>query len=180
MVVKAEQSVMSTQMSPPLAGPRFGSTALETAVMLTRLNALLARAFGRSLAACGLSWPQAVSLLVLSEEDSTISATQLVERLGLGRTAMTSVVDRLERQGWVERRPSVRDRRIADLLLTDAGRDTAGHIAALLRDAAATYFAVLPGQQLATWQSGAELLVDAFGGVVGSDGASEDGAEVII
>ena len=167
-------------ISTPIAGPRFDSAALETAVMLTRLNALLARAFGRTLAPYGLSWPQAVSLLVLSEEDGTISATQLVERLGLGRTAMTSVVDRLERQGWVERRPSIRDRRIADLLLTEAGRDTARHIAALLRDAAASYFCVLPGQQLPMWQHGVELLVDQFSGAVGSEGAGEDGAESVI
>jgi DNA-binding MarR family transcriptional regulator len=46
----------------------------------------------------------------------------LVGQLGLGRTAMTAAVDRLERRGWVVRRPHPRDRRIALLELTADGR----------------------------------------------------------
>lgn len=75
-----------------------------------------------------MNWPQALSLLVLAGMPAPITATNLVEQLGLGRTAMTSVVDRLQRRGWVERRPMAQDRRAAELLLTDAGREIAGLI----------------------------------------------------
>src|SRR5690349_19029284 len=104
------------------SAPRFGSAVVERAVLLARADALLARAIGRSLAPWDLNWPQALSLLVLERQKEPISATRLVEQLGLGRTAMTSVVDRLERRGWVERRPSPRDRRMALLVLTPTGR----------------------------------------------------------
>lgn len=148
-------------MSTERAASRFGSSALETAVLLTQAEALLARALGRILAARELSWPQALSLLVLAEQEGPISATRLVEHLGLGRTAMTSVVDRLERRGWVQRRPSAVDRRVAHLVLTEAGRTTVDEIRPLLQSAVDTQFAGLAGKDLAAWRSGIERLSGA-------------------
>jgi DNA-binding MarR family transcriptional regulator len=78
---------------------------------------------------------------VLAEQESAISATRLVELLGLGRTAMTSVVDRLERNGWVDRRPSPVDRRTADLVLTDTGQELVENIRPVLQSLAEQYFA---------------------------------------
>jgi MarR family transcriptional regulator, transcriptional regulator for hemolysin len=117
------------------------SVALGAAVLLSQASALLARAGGRVLSPWNVTWPQALSLLVLADQGAPISATRLVEYLGLGRTAMTSVVDRLERNGWVERRPSPVDRRTADLVLTDAGRSLVENIRPVLRDLANAYFA---------------------------------------
>ncbi len=117
------------------------STALEAAVLLSQASALLARGGGRALTPWGATWPQALSLLVLADQDTPISATRLVEYLGLGRTAMTSVVDRLERNGWVQRRPSPVDRRTADLVLTGAGLALVETIRPVLRDLAAAAFA---------------------------------------
>jgi DNA-binding MarR family transcriptional regulator len=56
-----------------------------------------------------------------------------VEELGLGRTAMTAVVDRLERRGWVERKPHPKDRRVALLELTDSGRQVTAEMAETVR-----------------------------------------------
>ena len=116
------------------------SSALEAAVRLSQASALLARTGGRALTPWGVTWPQALSLLVLADQDAPISATRLVEQLGLGRTAMTSVVDRLERNGWVDRRPSPVDRRTADLVLTEAGRTLVETIRPVLREVAGRYF----------------------------------------
>ena len=116
------------------------SPALDAAVLLAQVSALLARAGGRALDPWQVTWPQALSLLVLAEQATPISATRLVERLGLGRTAMTSVVDRLERNGWVQRQPSPVDRRTADLVLTDAGRQLTERIRPVLRDLAEASF----------------------------------------
>ena len=118
-----------------------GSVSLNAAVLLSQASALLARSGGRALAPWGVTWPQALSLFVLAEQGQPISATRLVEHLGLGRTAMTSVVDRLERNGWVERRPSPVDRRTADLVLTDAGRALVESIRPTLSELADRYFA---------------------------------------
>jgi DNA-binding MarR family transcriptional regulator len=117
------------------------SVALRSAILLSQASALLARTGGRTLAPWNVTWPQALSLLVLAEQSGPISATRLVEHLGLGRTAMTSVVDRLERNGWVERRPSPVDRRTADLLLTESGRALVEAIRPVMRDLADSYFA---------------------------------------
>lgn len=115
---------------------------------LSEASALLARAGGRALANWRVTWPQALSLLVLADQDGPISATRLVEQLGLGRTAMTSVVDRLERNGWVTRRPSAVDRRTADLVLTEAGRMLVQEIQPALRDLAEAFFAGLRSREL--------------------------------
>lgn len=124
------------------------SAALDTAILLSQASALLARAGGRVLAPWHVTWPQALSLLVLAEERSPISATKLVERLGLGRTAMTSVVDRLERSGWVQRRPSPVDRRTADLVLTEAGRTLAEQVQPALGSLADSHFAGFKPREL--------------------------------
>lgn len=128
--------------------PPGDSIPLEAAVRLSQASALLARAGGRALATWNVTWPQALSLLVLAEQEGPISATRLVEQLGLGRTAMTSVVDRLERNGWVTRRPSPLDRRTADLILTESGRALVSDIQPALRDLAEAFFSAYRPREL--------------------------------
>ncbi len=130
-------------------GARFGSAAVEMAVALSRANALLARALGQALEPWAMTWPQALSLFVLEEQSQPISASHLVTRLGLGRTAMTSVVDRLERRGWVLRRPSARDRRVTHLTLTDSGRATAAAVRPAVRAVLAARLSALPPAAIA-------------------------------
>lgn len=96
--------------------------ALAAACSLSVGAAVLARVLGRAVARWGLTWPQAASLIVLGAQPVPVNASWLVGELGLGRTAMTAAVDRLERRGWVVRRPHPRDRRIALLELTPDGR----------------------------------------------------------
>ncbi len=96
--------------------------ALEAAGSLSVGTAVLARVMGRAVARWGLTWPQAASLILLGAQPAPVYASWLVGELGLGRTAMTAAVDRLERRGWVVRRPHPRDRRIALLELTPEGR----------------------------------------------------------
>jgi DNA-binding MarR family transcriptional regulator len=96
--------------------------ALAAARSLTIGTALLARVMSRTVARWGLTWPQAASLILLDAQPEPVNASWLVGQLGLGRTAMTAAVDRLERRGWVVRRPHPRDRRIALLELTADGR----------------------------------------------------------
>lgn len=123
-------------------------SAMDCAILLSQASALFARAAGRALQAWQITWPQAMSLLVLEGQSDAISATRLVGQLGLGRTAMTSVVDRLERNGWVERRPSSLDRRTADLVITDGGRTLVEQIRPVLTELAETSFAGFKAREL--------------------------------
>lgn len=54
-----------------------------------------------------------------------ISPGELAQRLRLSASAVTSLVDRLERVGHVERSPDVRDRRRQQLRLTDSADELA-------------------------------------------------------
>ncbi len=135
--------------------------AVATVLALERAHALLARRLGRALAPWRMSWAQALSLIILAEQGEPIPATRLVERLGLGRTAMTSVVDRLERRGWVTRRPSSADRRVTEVLLTAEGRAVVAAVRPVLEDAAAAAFARLDRDELVTWRAAVERLAAA-------------------
>jgi DNA-binding MarR family transcriptional regulator len=141
-------------------GGRLPGT-VATVLALERAHALLARRLGRALAPWRMSWAQALSLMVLAEQEEPMPATRLVERLGLGRTAMTSVVDRLERRGWVVRRPSSADRRVTEVLLSAEGRAAVAAVRPALEAAAAAAFAPLGLDELRAWQAAVERLAAA-------------------
>ncbi|MEM7307089.1 MAG: MarR family transcriptional regulator [Planctomycetota bacterium] len=61
-------------------------------------------------------------------EPGPLSAGELAAGLGLTRSAVTTVLDRLEAAGFVERRPSPDDRRRLDVALTASGRRRAGAV----------------------------------------------------
>lgn len=58
--------------------------------------------------------------------------TELHHVLGVKRSTMTSVLDRLEARSWVRRLPSPRDRRALLVVLTDEGRVHATRIRQVL------------------------------------------------
>lgn len=75
----------------------------------------------RRLAPFGVTPAQYAVLKVLWEQDAQ-SAVALGERLTFDSATMTGLVDRLSRDGLVERRPHPDDRRINLVCLTRAGR----------------------------------------------------------
>ncbi|MCP2164229.1 DNA-binding transcriptional regulator, MarR family [Goodfellowiella coeruleoviolacea] len=68
-----------------------------------------------------LTAPQAVAL---RELDQPLTMRELAARMCCEPPNVTYVIDRLERQGLVERRPHPRDRRAKQLVLTSAGSAT--------------------------------------------------------
>jgi DNA-binding MarR family transcriptional regulator len=63
-------------------------------------------------------------LVHLSEApDCRLRMTELADRVLLSRSGLTRLVDRLQREGLVERRPCPSDARGTLAVLTDAGRD---------------------------------------------------------
>ena len=82
------------------------------------------QARGRAEAAfddAGLSLPRAGVLRALSSGPASMG--DLADSLHCGRSNMTSMVDRLERDGWVVREPDPEDRRISLVRITQEGRD---------------------------------------------------------
>ena len=63
-------------------------------------------------------------VLVAITTEQPSSQLALAHRLGIDKNAMTSVVDALEEQGLVQRRPDPQDRRMRQIIPTDEGRAT--------------------------------------------------------
>lgn len=80
----------------------------------------ITRAYRPLLADLDLTYPQYLVLLVLWQ-DGARSIHEIAERLHLGPSAVTPLVDRLEKAGFVARQRGNRDRRLVRVVLTGAG-----------------------------------------------------------
>lgn len=81
----------------------------------------------RGLALTRSQW-QAVGTL---RRNPGFSQAQLADRLDVEPITVARTVDRLERAGWIERRPDARDRRIKRLYLTARVKDVVSRMRAL-------------------------------------------------
>jgi len=75
----------------------------------------------------GLYRGQQFVLCALWKEEG-ISHSELADRLGVHPTTVTNAVKRMERSGFVERRPDLSDQRVSRVYLTDAGREIQGAV----------------------------------------------------
>ena len=78
------------------------------------------RYYNTNLAEHGITIGQAAILLSLSKRDGQ-NVKELADELALDSSAITGLVDRLEKSGMVERRTDERDRRALRIHLTDTG-----------------------------------------------------------
>lgn len=85
-------------------------------------------AYDARLAPLGLTLSLA-SLLAYVADFGPVSQTRAAEHLGQGRASTGVQVDRLQRLGYIERRPDPDDRRVWMVAITDAGREMAGRVA---------------------------------------------------
>ncbi|MEM7285349.1 MAG: MarR family transcriptional regulator [Actinomycetota bacterium] len=93
---------------------------VESTIMATARA--VRQAYDLRFAELGLNLSEA-SLLAYVEEAGALTQTRLAERRGLGRAAMGSVIDSLEKRGLVERNPDPDDRRVWLVDLTAAGKE---------------------------------------------------------
>jgi DNA-binding MarR family transcriptional regulator len=104
---------------------------VESTLMATAR--LVREAFDLRLAPLELNLTQA-SLLGYVVEFGATTQTRLADRLGIGRAAIGSVVDRLQDRGLVERRPDPDDRRVWLVEITERGRELVGRVDEVDRD----------------------------------------------
>lgn len=87
-----------------------------------------------------LTFPQALVLNTLLEEEGTLPISLLAERTGSANSTVSGIVDRLEKLGLVRRERSEADRRVIYVTLTekchtmreDARTDVRGYFSGLL------------------------------------------------
>lgn len=77
---------------------------------LGRASRRLARVYREKLSPLGLTQPQFFLLIALYEEDG-IPISSLAEKVALDKSTLTGLLDRLERDGLIERTPHPEDRR---------------------------------------------------------------------
>lgn len=102
----------------PLDGDRAPSSV---AFLLSQVGILASQRFARRIAEIGLHPPQ---FRVMNMIDAAEGRSQqaIAEAIGAPASRMVAIVDELEDQGLVERRPHPSDRRVRALYLTAAGR----------------------------------------------------------
>jgi DNA-binding MarR family transcriptional regulator len=78
--------------------------------------------------------PRGYQVLVAVTTEEPTSQLLLAHRLGIDKTAMTYVIDALEGEGLVERRANPRDRRVREVIATEAGQALLARARTALRD----------------------------------------------
>lgn len=101
----------------------IGVSALDERIpfLLSQLGAHIAEGFKTRLEPLGLHPRATAVLLALAGADGQ-SQRELYERLGLHRNVMVTLIDTLEAEGLVERRPHPDDRRAFAVSLTERAR----------------------------------------------------------
>ncbi len=121
-------------MSSPTFPKRPDLVGLFAAVVRTSKTLQAALDAGTE-ADLGLSLPEVDVLLNLSwAPGGRLRMSEIGESLLVNRTAVTRLVDRLERRGLVKRCPCEQDRRGVSAELTAAGRSVLAEAAPLLED----------------------------------------------
>lgn len=106
---------------------------VETVDLVLTLSFLLGANLGAVAAEHGLTPAQARAVVTLAEP---APMRQLAARLSCDKSNVTGIVDELEKRGLVARQADPHDRRIKQLVFTDAGRTLRGALRARLYDEA--------------------------------------------
>ena len=96
--------------------------------LLTRASLAVTAALRRELAAAGFPRvrPAYIGVLMCLWREDGLQAVELGRRAGLEPSTMTGMLDRMERDRLVERRPDPADRRAQRIVLTEEGRRCRG------------------------------------------------------
>jgi DNA-binding MarR family transcriptional regulator len=106
--------------------------------------------------------PREWAALNCLDEQHGLSQRQVADLLGVDRTTMVALVDELQANGWVKRRPQPDDRRKNIVGLTKRGRDVMQRGARLIDDCERRFLAVLS-------EADAEQLKNALHAVIATD-----------
>ncbi len=105
--------------------PNSSPKATETAMNLARTSDLLLRLIATLLQPFDLTPSSGLVLGILADVGEPLPPNKIAERLIISRASVTSLIDSLERRGYVRRAPHSTDRRMLLIELTDSGRKVA-------------------------------------------------------
>lgn len=105
--------------------PNASAKATESAMNLVRTADLLVKQIADLIQPFDLTPSSGLVLGILADADAPLPPNQIAERLIISRASVTSLLDSLERRGFVRRSPHSTDRRMLLIELTETGRQTA-------------------------------------------------------
>ena len=105
----------------------------------------------RMIRECGLTTPQ-IMILKAIEELGDVTVRKISSHVLLSQATVTTILNRLEQRGYIERVRSIVDRRIVNARLTDSGRTTLAQAPTLLHDKFIKRFdAMEPWEKTSCW-----------------------------
>lgn len=93
----------------------------------------VSKAYREEIAHYGLTHGQFFMLVAVMEEEGLLPS-ELAEKIAQDRPTTTGLLDRLAKDGWVERRPDARDRRTLRIFLTPHARKHRESVMKLFED----------------------------------------------
>jgi len=129
--------------------------------LLAKAHRLSGRVFSRLLRArrIEINSSQGRVLFVLWREDR-IPITELARRTALGKSALTSMLDRLEGQGYVERVPDPKDRRAVRIARTDKDRAMESEYRRVSDEMTEIFYAGFPAADIARFEGYLERILE--------------------
>jgi MarR family transcriptional regulator, transcriptional regulator for hemolysin len=100
---------------------------------LWKVSRKMRTAFDARVRAEGLTLARARALIFLGKKDC-MTQTELADALEIEGPTLVPLLDGLEKQGLIERRPVDGDRRAKQIALTAAGREQAAYVDALVKE----------------------------------------------
>lgn len=106
--------------------------------------------------------PQLHSVIWLGV-DGPLSMGELARRVGVTEKTITGIIDRLEREDYVQRERDPSDRRVVHVRLTPRGQETAEQLQAQAHDRFRTFLSLLDAEDRTALLRVFEKLVDRLG-----------------
>lgn len=135
-----------------------------------RLAHLNRQGMQRALAQRGVHHGEAICLRLLTEDDG-MSQRDLARALHLSPPRVTSILQRLERNGSVTRRPDVDDQRLMRVHLTDEGRLREMKLRAIMEDYISQTLGALSEEEKREFARLLNVLGDRIANILGGDRA---------
>ena len=120
-------NISSVKLAPDFEEryPDSSAAATECAMNLVLTADLLEKRVTSLLLPFDLSPATGLVLSILADSETPMSPNLIADRLIISRASVTSLLDSLEKRGYVKRQPHPSDRRMLLVELTDSGRRVA-------------------------------------------------------
>ena len=120
-------NLLSIKIAPDFEKRYPGSSAkaTECAMNLVLTAELLEKHIASLLKPLDLSPATGLVLSILADSEIPLSPNIIADRLIISRASVTSLLDSLEKRGFIKRQPHLSDRRMLWVELTDTGRQVA-------------------------------------------------------